>query len=115
MKHKIKGRKFKRNSSQRKALFKHLAEAIIIRKKIKTTEAKAKELSVNIDKLVTIAKKGNLTAAKSIHGLLCDEAAKELLGEIAKKYKDRNGGYTRIVKIGERKGDAARMSVMEFV
>lgn len=115
MKHKVKGRKFKRSSSQRKALIKHLAEAIIIRKKIKTTEAKAKELSANIDKLVTTAKKGNLAAAKSVHSFLCDQAAKELLGTVAKKYKDRNGGYTRIIKIKERKGDAARMSVIEFV
>ncbi len=115
MNHKVKGRKFKRSTSQRKALFKHLAEAIIIHEKIKTTTAKAKELSVFVSKLITTAKKKNLTAAKSVHSILSDVPAKKLLNEIAKKYKDRNGGYVRIIKVGERKGDAAKMSIIEFV
>ena len=115
MKHKVKGRKFKRTSSQRKALFKHLAEAIILHEKIVTTTAKAKELSPKIDKLITLAKKQNLASAKLIHSKLSDEAAKKLIKEIAKKYKERNGGYTRIVKIGERKNDAAKLSIIEFV
>ncbi|MCK5332788.1 50S ribosomal protein L17 [Candidatus Parcubacteria bacterium] len=115
MKHKAKGRKFKRSSSQRKALLKHLSEAIILNEKIVTTSAKAKELSPFIEKLITTAKKKNLTAAKSIHSLLGDEASKKLIREIADKYKDRNGGYTRIIKIGERQGDIAQMSVIEFV
>ncbi len=115
MNHKVKGRKFKRSTSQRKALFKHLAEAIIIHEKIKTTTAKAKELSVFVSKLITTAKKQNLTAANSVHSILSDVPAKKLLNEIAKKYKDRNGGYVRIIKVGERKGDAAKMSIIEFV
>jgi|SRR5680860_273133 len=115
MNHKVKGRKFKRNSAQRKALLKHLSEAIILNEKITTTTAKAKELSGFVEKLITKAKKKNLLAAKSIHSLLGDEASKKLISEIADKYKDRNGGYTRIIKIGERKGDVAQMSVIEFV
>ena len=115
MKHKIKGRQFKRNKSQRKALLKHLSEAIILNEKITTTTAKAKELSSHVEKLITIAKKDNLLAAKTIHGRLCDEAAKKLLKDVVKRYEKRNGGYTRVVKIGERKGDVAQMSIIEFV
>jgi large subunit ribosomal protein L17 len=115
MKHKSKGRQFKRNKSQRKALMKQLSEAIILQEKITTTAAKAKELSSHIEKLITVAKKNNLTAVKAIHSILCDEASKKLLKKIADKYRDRSGGYTRIIKIAERKGDAAQMSVIEFV
>ena len=115
MKHKSKGRQFKRNKSQKKALMKHLSEAIILQEKITTTTAKAKELSSHVEKLITVAKKKNLLAAKAIHGGLSDEASKKLLREIADRYKDRNGGYTRIIKISERKGDIAKMSVIEFV
>jgi large subunit ribosomal protein L17 len=115
MKHKIKGRQFKRSKSQRKALLKHLTEAIILRSKIRTTSAKAKELSSYVEKLVTTAKKQDLSAARAIHGRLSDQAAKKLIRDVAGKYKDRNGGYTRITKIRERKGDVAKMSIIEFV
>ena len=115
MKHRIKGRQFKRSKSQRKALLKHLSEAIILREKITTTTAKAKELSVYVEKLITIAKKQNLASAKAVHSKIADQAAKKLIRDISKKYKERNGGYTRVIKIGERKGDVAEMSVIEFV
>ncbi len=115
MKHKKKGRQFKRSKSQRKALLKHLAEAIILHGKIKTTTAKAKELSPYLEKLITTAKKQGLPSAKLIHSKLSDEPAKKLLKEIAARYKSRNGGCTRIVKIGNRKGDAAKMAIIEFV
>ncbi len=115
MKHRIKGRQFKRSKSQRKALLKHLAEAIILQEKITTTTAKAKELSVYVEKLITVAKKQNLASAKAVHSKIADQAAKKLIKDISKKYKERNGGYTRVIKIGERKGDVAEMSVIEFV
>ena len=115
MKHRIKGRQFKRSKSQRKALLKHLSEAIILREKITTTTAKAKELSVYVEKLITVAKKQNLASAKAVHSKIADEAAKKLIKDVSKKYKERNGGYTRIIKVGERKGDVAEMSVIEFV
>lgn len=115
MNHRVKGRQFKRDSAQRKALLKHLAESIILQEKIKTTTAKAKELSPFVEKLITCAKKNDLSAAKSIHSKLADEPAKKLLNDIAKKYENRTGGYTRIIKIGDRQGDAAEMSVIEFV
>ena len=115
MKHRVKGRQFKRSKSQRKALLKHLTEAIILREKITTTTAKAKELSVYVEKLITVAKKQNLASAKAVHSKIADQAAKKLIRDISKKYKERNGGYTRVIKIGERKGDVAEMSVIEFV
>ena len=115
MKHRIKGRQFKRSKSQRKALLKHLSEAIILQEKITTTTAKAKELSVYVEKLITVAKKQNLASAKAVHSKIADEAAKKLIKDISKKYKERNGGYTRIIKVGERKGDVAEMSMIEFV
>lgn len=115
MKHRIKGRQFKRTKSQRKALFKHLMEAIILQEKITTTTAKAKDLSVYMEKLITVAKKQNLASAKAVHSKIADQAAKKLIKDISKKYKERNGGYTRIIKVGERKGDIAEMSVIELV
>lgn len=115
MKHKIKGRRFKRSDSQRKALFKHLAEAIILKGKIKTTTAKAKELSLYVEKMITIAKKQNLLSAKIIHSKLSKEASKKLIKEVAPKYRDKQGGYTRVIKTDDRKGDCAKMSVIEFV
>ncbi|MFA6897457.1 MAG: 50S ribosomal protein L17 [Patescibacteria group bacterium] len=115
MNHKVKGRKFKRDHAQRKALMKQLSEAIILQERIQTTTAKAKELAPHIAKLITRAKKQDLLAAKIIHGMLADEAAKKLLGEIAKKYENQPGGYTRIIKTGTRNHDAAQMSIIEFV
>lgn len=115
MNHQVRGRKFKRDSAQKKALMKHLAEAIILRERIETTNAKAKELAPYIEKLITRAKKNDLLAAKIIHGMLSDEPAKKLLNEIAKKYETRNGGYTRIIKTGDRRGDAAKMAIIELV
>lgn len=115
MKHRIKGRQFKRSKSQRKALLKHLTEALILCEKITTTTAKAKELSVYAEKLITTAKKQNLASAKAVHSKIADQAAKKLIKDISKKYQERNGGYTRIIKVGERKGDVAEMSVIELV
>lgn len=115
MKHKIRGRKFKRSSSQRKALLKHLAEAIILNGKIKTTYARAKELSSYVEKIITTAKKQNLSSAKTAHSKLSKEASKKLIKEVAPKYRDKQGGYTRVIKTDNRKGDCAKMSVIEFV
>jgi len=115
MKHKVKGRQFKRNKAQRKALLKHLTEALVLYEKITTTTAKAKELSVFAEKLITTAKKQNLSSAKAIHSILADEPAKKMINNISKKYESRNGGYTRVIKIGERKGDVAEMAMIELV
>ncbi len=115
MNHKVKGRKFKRDHAQKKALMKGLAEAIILQGKIETTTAKAKELAPYIAKLITRAKKQDLLAAKVVHGMISEEPAKKLLGEIAKKYEGRDGGYTRIIKTRNRNHDAAAMAIIELV
>lgn len=115
MNHQVKGRKFKRDAQQRKALMKHLAEALILNEKIETTEAKAKELKPYMDKLITRAKKQDLLAAKIIHGMLSDESAKKLLNELAKRYATRQGSVTRVIKTGTRNHDAAKTAIIEYV
>jgi large subunit ribosomal protein L17 len=107
MNHQVKGRKFKRDHAQRKALMKHLSESLILQGRIPTTTAKAKELAPYVAKLVT--------RAKIVHGMLADEPAMKLLGEIAKKFENQPGGYTRIIKVGTRNHDAAQMSIIEFI
>ncbi|MES2315309.1 MAG: 50S ribosomal protein L17 [Patescibacteria group bacterium] len=117
MRHGNNKRKFGRVRKVRVALVNSLALNLIIRGKIKTTEPKAKELRPFIEKLVTAAKKNNLATRKLIIGRLSNRApeVKKLFEVIAPKYADRNGGYTRIIKLGARKSDAAKMAVIEFI
>src|SRR3989338_5467063 len=110
MRHHNTKRKFGRETNQRKALMKSLAVNLIKNDKIKTTEAKAKELRPFIEKLVTKAKGGDL--AKRKIGI---SSTKKLFDKIAPKYKDRNGGYTRITKMPRRKTDGSKISIIEFV
>ena len=116
MRHKKSGRKFNRNSSHRKALFKNLAIALIERDIIKTTLPKAKELRRFIEPLITIGKDD--TVANRRHAfskLRSDSAVAKLFTEISINAKDRNGGYTRIIKAGFRPGDKADMAYVELV
>lgn len=119
MRHHNKNRKFGRDSSGRRALLRSLALSLVRYEHITTTEAKAKELRPFIEKLVTKAReaKDNIPARRSIISTLMNRnpEAKKLIEEIAPRYKDRNGGYTRILKLPQRKGDAAKMSIIEFV
>ena len=119
MRHQVKGRKLNRTSSHRIALKRNLAISLIEHKRIKTTLPKAKELQGFIERLVTYAKKNNLHGRrlilKKIKGNLKKEAANILIHDIAPNYKDRNGGYTRIIKLSNRKNDNANMSIIEFV
>ena len=116
MRHKHGYRKLGRTSSHRKALLKNLAIALIINGKIETTVAKAKTLRSYIEKLITKAKKGDFNAHREVFAYLQDkEATKKLLNEIAPNYKDRNGGYTRIIRTRIRRGDAAPMAFIELV
>lgn len=110
-------RKFGRKKNQRKALLCSLAIALILRGKIKTIEARAKELRSVVERLVTYAKrKKNAQAAmREISKLVNKTSATKLTKEIAPKYATRNGGYTRIIKIGRKQGDAARMVYIEWV
>lgn len=109
-------RKLNRTSSHRKALLKNLAIALIKYEKIETGEAKAKELRSYIEKLVTKARVNDFNTHRAVFAYLQDkESVKKLINEIAPKYADRNGGYTRIVKTRLRRGDASPMAIVEFV
>lgn len=110
-----KGRKFSRKKDQRNALKKSLARSFFIHGKIKTTEAKAKEFSGFIEKIITRAKKGDLHSRKILLGFFEKSLVQKIMEEIAPKYKTRKGGYTRIISIGQRKSDGAKMVLLEMV
>lgn len=116
MRHKKSGRIFGREVGQRTALIQSLALSLIVRGKIKTTEAKAKELRPFIEKLITRSKTATVANRRLIGSRLNSEAgAKKLVEVIGPKYKERNGGYTRIIKLPTRAGDAARMAQIELI
>ena len=117
MRHSNSKRKFGRVKNQRNALLSSLALNLIVRGKIKTTEPKAKELRPFIEKLVTNAKKGNLATRRLIISKLSNRGpeVKKLFEVIAPKYKERSGGYTRVLKLGALKSDGAKMAQIEFV
>lgn len=115
MRKRKKGRKFSRKRNQRKALLKGLASSLLIREKIKTTEAKAKELRGVVEKFITRAKKGDLHSRRLLLRFLSPQVVKKLIEDIAPRYKERKGGYTRIVKIGLRKTDRAKVVIIELV
>ena len=109
-------RKLGRDSSARKALLRSIVTSLFQHERIETTEAKAKELRKMAEKMLTLAKRGDLHARRQVLAYLMDEdVVKKLFDEIAPKYADMNGGYTRIVKIGARRGDAAEMEIIELV
>lgn len=110
-----KGREFNRERDQRRALLKTLAVSLLLKEKIKTTEAKAKELSPFVQKKITRAKKGDLAARRYLLTLFPERVVKKLIDDLGVRYKDRNGGYTRIIKLGQRKSDGARMAIIELV
>ncbi len=109
------GRKLSRKKDQRKALLKSLAGAIFLHERIKTTEAKAKEVSKFTEKCITKAKKGDLSSRRILAKYFSKDLVKKLVDKIGPKYKDRNGGYTRIIKLGPRKSDGAKMAIIELV
>ena len=115
MKKRKKGRKFNREEDQRKALLKSLARALIFQGKIKTTEAKAKEVSVFIEKLITQSKKGGVSSRRKLARFFLPGIVKKIIKEIAPRYKNRSGGYTRIIKLGQRKSDGAKMAIIELI
>ncbi len=116
MRHLKTGRILGRTSAHRKALFRNLVTALITRERIRTTLAKAKELRSKAEKTITLGKKGTLHARRLAFRTVQEkEALKKLFGPIAERFANRNGGYTRIIKIGNRKGDAAPMAFIELV
>jgi large subunit ribosomal protein L17 len=116
MRHRVGGRKLSRTSAHRIALFRNMSAALIKHEQITTTLPKAKELRPYVEKLVTLAKRGGLSNRRLAHARLLDDAQLvKLFDVLAERYKDRSGGYTRIVKAGFRASDASAMAVIEFV
>jgi large subunit ribosomal protein L17 len=116
MRHLKAGRKLGRTSAHRKALFRNLVGALILRERISTTLAKAKELRGKVEKTITLGKKGTLHARRQAFKLAPQkETVLKVFGPLAERYAKRPGGYTRIIKIGPRKGDNAPMVFIELV
>ncbi len=116
MRHRLKGRKLNRTASHRKAMFANMAAALIEHEQIVTTLPKAKELRSIVDKLITLGKRGDLHARRQAISRTRDvEQSKKLFDVLGPRYKDRNGGYTRVLKAGFRYGDNAPMAVIELV
>jgi large subunit ribosomal protein L17 len=115
--HRIAGRKLGRKTGPRKALFRNLVVAVLRYEQVKTTEARAKEVRGQVERVITLAKDGSLAARRRIVAELPDEplVIDKLLNEIAPKYADRSSGYTRIVRLGMRAGDAAPIVQLELV
>lgn len=109
-------RKLNRDSSARKALFRSILTSFFQHERIETTETKAKVVSGLAEEMITLAKRGDLHARRQVLSYLMDEeVVKKLFDAIAPKYAERQGGYTRILKLGPRRGDAAPMAILELI
>ena len=116
MRHQKSGRKLGRDAAHRKALYANLAASLIEHGRIKTTEAKAKEVRPIVEQMITLGKRGDVAAHRqAVAFLRSKEIAHILFAEVAPRFAERPGGYTRIVKIGPRQGDAAPMAYLELV
>ncbi len=116
MKHNIKNKKLNKTSSHRKAMFMNMSNSLIKHEQITTTLPKAKELKRFVEKIITLGKKGNLLSRRKTVSILQDnKMSKKVFDVLADRYKNRDGGYTRIIKLGNRFGDNAPMAVVEFV
>lgn len=109
------GRKLSRKKDQRKALLKSLVRALLKHGKIKTTEAKAKELRPEIEKLITRSLRGGIATRRILEKTLSPDLVKKIVEKIGPQYKERKGGYSRIIKLGPRKSDGAKMAIIELV
>jgi large subunit ribosomal protein L17 len=116
MRHRVAGRKFSRHTQHRELMFRNMLVSLLEHERIKTTLAKGKELRSWADRIITLGKRGTLHARRRAFALLRDKGiVKKLFDEIAPKFKDRAGGYTRVYKLGWRQGDAAPLSLVELV
>ena len=116
MRHQKAGRKLGRTSSHRRAMFRNMLTSLFEHEKIETTDAKAKELRKIAEKIVTLGKKGDLHSRRQVLRVISDKKiAKNLFDQIAPRYQSRNGGYTRIFKVGRRHGDNAPLSIIELI
>lgn len=118
MRHRVSGRRLGRSKDQRRALFRILLTELFRHERIRTTEAKAKAIKGDADRLVTLAKRGDLSARRQVSAILTDESVAQKLfrdGEFADRFASRQGGYTRILRLGQRPGDGAEMVFLELV
>ena len=116
MNHRKTGRKLGRTSAHRKALFRNMVTSLLEHEQIRTTDAKAKELRGVAERMITLGKKGTLHARRNaLKTIRSKEVTSKVFDELAERYKDRPGGYTRVIKLGQRPGDAAPMSIIELV
>ena len=116
MRHGVSGRKLSRPTGQRMLMYRTQVTDLIRHERIRTTEAKAKEVQGMVEKVITLGKKGSLHHRRQAAAVVVgDDAVRKLFGELAERYSDRPGGYTRMYKLGTRKGDAAEMAVVELV
>jgi large subunit ribosomal protein L17 len=116
MRHLKSGRQLSRNSSHRWAMMRNLITALLREEKIQTTDPKAKELRRWVDRVITLGKQGSLHARRQVLSIVQDKAVvRKLFDTIGPRFKDRPGGYTRIIKLGIRRGDAAKMALIELV
>ena len=116
MRHQKEGRKLGRTASHRKALLRNMVSSLLQCEKIETTDAKAKELRKVADKMITWGKRGDLHARRqSLSVISSKKIVQKLFNDIAPRFKERQGGYTRIIKVGRRKGDNAPLSIIELI
>lgn len=116
MRHRVAGRHLKRSTGQRQALFRNLLTELFRHDRIKTTEAKAKAVRSEAEKLITIAKRGDVHARRQIAAVLTDpEVSKRLVDEVAPRFKERPSGYTRVLHLGQRVGDGAPVVMLALV
>ncbi len=115
MKKRQKGRKLSKKSGQRKALISSLARELFLKEKIKTTEARAKEVSRFAEKQITLSKRADIFSRRLLARYFSPDIVKKLVAEISPRYKARSGGYVRIIKLGPRKSDRTKMAIIELV
>lgn len=115
MRHRKKGRALSRTSSHRKAMLRNMATSLIVHERIRTTEAKAKELRPMVEKLITLGRTDDVHSRRRARRMIEDRAAlQKLFDDIGPRFRERPGGYTRILKLGTRKGDGAEVAIIEL-
>ncbi len=116
MRHRKSGRKLNRSPAHRKALRRNMVTSFLEEERIQTTDAKAKELRRIAERMITLGKRGDLHARRRALGVIrSKEVTSKVFGELAERFRDRPGGYTRVLKLGQRAGDAAPLSIVELV
>lgn len=115
MRHGFAGKRLGRNSSHKRALMRNLTTSLILHERIQTTDAKAKELKSVVEKMITLGKRGDLHARRQAAAFIIGKEAVQKLFDISPRFTDKNGGYTRTIKVGRRLGDAAPISIIELI